>query len=158
MPSALPSSTPPSSLSLALQSSREHDLKSAPHALLKSARHALMSEKDLEPDINPHRGMSPKCQEETWPSEDARYWDYKEARLRSETPRNAISLQLLCVPLPLQGEARISVGLALCTRFASHPWHNLLPDQFGRFVIGLRRLYSRQTRSSAWPRSDGLEL
>jgi hypothetical protein len=36
--------------------------------------------------------MSAKCQEETWPSEGARYWGYKEAQLRramqSQSPVN----------------------------------------------------------------------
>ena len=80
-----------------------------------------MSEKGLEPDISPHRGMSPKCQEGTWPSEEARCWDYKEARLRPETPRNAITLNCSVSRFPLWAEARISVGLAFCTALRLTP-------------------------------------
>jgi hypothetical protein len=45
--------------------------------------------------------MSQMCLEETWPSDEARYWGYKEAQLRPETPRNAICLNCSVSRFPL---------------------------------------------------------
>ena len=93
----------------------------------------------------------------TWPSDDARYWGYKEAQLRPETPRNAISLQLLCVPLPVAGGSENLGWLSSLHRASPHTLGTISflinSDALSSSVASIRAKHGAQPSGSG-----GLEL